>query len=125
MSIFTHSIPVLPVSNIRNAMDFYDKLGFRGLGEDIDFGILERDAVEIHLTRCDNPIIAENSTCRILVTGIDELYTLYQMLNVVHPGTQLSEEQWGTRAFGILDPDGNLIQFIEKSSSKLRKKSKG
>jgi catechol 2,3-dioxygenase-like lactoylglutathione lyase family enzyme len=118
MSIFTHSIPVLPVKSIPSSMDFYDKLGFRRVWEDFDYGILERDAVEIHLVKCSDPRIAENSTCRLLVTGIEELFTLYQMMNLIPPGSYIEKEPWGSRAFGVLDPDGNLLKFIEKSIPK-------
>ena len=114
MSIFIHSNPVLPVHSIPNAMEFYDKLGFRRVWEDIDYGILERDAVEIHLVKCNDPRIAENSTCRIFVTGIEELWSLYQLMNLVHPGSTIENEPWGTRSFELLDPDGNMLKFVDK-----------
>ena len=114
MSIFTHANPILPVSSIPLSMAFYDKLGFQKIWEDIDYGILRRDAIELHLWRCNDPRIAENSTCRILVTEIDELYEVYNLLNVIHPKFPLGPEPWGTRAFAITDPDGNLVKFAER-----------
>jgi hypothetical protein len=114
MSIFTHSIPVLPVRNITNALKFYDRLGFQSIWEDFDYAIIERDAVEIHLMKCIDPRIAENSTCRILVTSIEELFTLFQILNIIQSDSTLTVEPWGSRAFSVLDPDGNMLKFIEK-----------
>jgi hypothetical protein len=33
---------------------------------------------------------------------------------VVHPNAPLRETPWGTREFGALDPDGNLVSLYER-----------
>jgi hypothetical protein len=116
MSIFTHAVPILPASNIPASMAFYDKLGFQRIWEDIEYGILRRDNIELHLAKCVDPRVAENSTCRFLVSGIEELYEVYSMLNVIHPNYPLQVEAWGAQSFGIQDPDGNLVKFVETKS---------
>jgi len=118
MTIFSKANPLLPVSSIPVAMAFFDKLGFQRIWEDIDYGILRRDEVEIHLWKCLDPRVAENTSCRIHVTGLDELYEVYTILNVVAPNYPIEPEPWGSRAFGILDLDGNLIKFVEAITQK-------
>ncbi len=113
MTIFSKANPLLPVSSIPLAMTFFDRLGFQRIWEDIEYGILRRDDVEIHLWKCLDPRIAENTSCRIHVTGLDELYEVYTILNVVAPNYPMEQEPWGSRSFGILDLDGNLIKFVE------------
>jgi hypothetical protein len=35
----------------------------------------------------------------------------------VHPHAPLRDPWWGTREFGVLDPDGNLVTFYERLES--------
>ena len=118
MTIFSKANPLLPVTSIPLSMAFYDKLGFQRMWEDIDYGILRRDEVEIHLWKCADPRIPENTSCRIHVTGLEELFEVYTMLNVVAPNFPIAEEPWGGRAFGVFDLDGNLIKFTEANEDK-------
>ena len=66
-------------------------------------GILRRDAVEVHLWVPDGSApgaeryLAGTASCRIEVTGVDELYEHCQRHSVVHP-----DQPWGTREFGVL-----------------------
>jgi hypothetical protein len=48
------------------------------------------------------------------VTGIDDLYATVQPFGVIHPNGQISNQPWGTREFGVTDPDNNLITFFER-----------
>jgi catechol 2,3-dioxygenase-like lactoylglutathione lyase family enzyme len=97
---------------------FYrDKLGWAVVHQEPGFAIVERDQVALHLwaaadeswrTRASaSPVvsgaesfIAGTASCRVHVDGIDGLYR--------------SLDPLGTREFGILDPDGNLITFAER-----------
>ncbi len=90
-----------------------------------------RDTVEIHLWQADDeswrtrskgePVcsgaesfISGTASCRIAVSGVDELYTRLQQAKVIHPNAHISNTEWGTREFGVTDPDNNLITFFER-----------
>jgi uncharacterized glyoxalase superfamily protein PhnB len=45
---------------------------------------------------------------------IDELFHELDAQGVVHPNAPLQNKPWGSREFGILDEDGNLITFAER-----------
>ncbi|MCI0537996.1 MAG: VOC family protein [Verrucomicrobiales bacterium] len=127
-----HAIPGLPVSDMERSAAFYrDKLGFTVAFQKPGFTKLRRDAVEIHLWVANDeswrtrggsePVvsgaesfIAGTSGCRIGVAGVDELYRVIQPLGILHPRGQIEDMPWGTREFGVLDPDHNLITFFER-----------
>jgi uncharacterized glyoxalase superfamily protein PhnB len=58
--------------------------------------------------------LAGTVSCRIEVTGIDDLYRHCQALGVVHPNGPLTDQPWGTREFAILDPDHNQIALYQR-----------
>lgn len=123
MVTFISAVPALPVSDERRAVAFFaDVLGFDEL-RDADgggLGILRRDAVEVHVWVADGSApgaerhLAGSASCRLQVTGVDELYEWCDAAGVVHPNAALSDQPWGTREFGVLDPDGNLIGLFER-----------
>ena len=109
--------PVLASLDIRRSVDFYrDKLGFFEVyAEPGVYGIVEHGEVEIHFWPCTDRRIAEATGCRISVAGIAELYAACRRHGVVHPNAPLQTRPWGTREFGVLDPDGNLVTFHESA----------
>lgn len=127
-----HAIPALPVRSSAQSLAFYrEQLGFDVRHADTGFAILQRDAVEIHLWEAaderwqgrtgPSPVvsgaesfIAGTASCRLQVTGVDALYAELQPRGIVHPHAPLEDKPWGTREFGILDPDNNLITFFER-----------
>jgi catechol 2,3-dioxygenase-like lactoylglutathione lyase family enzyme len=120
---FLAAVPALPVSDERAAVRFFETaLGFVELVHDgLGLGILRRDAVELHVWVADGSApgaerhLAGSASCRLEVTGIEELYEHCQGLRVVHPRAPLTDQPWGTREFGVLDPDGNLIGLYERT----------
>ncbi|MDQ6686924.1 MAG: VOC family protein [Actinomycetota bacterium] len=121
---FLAAVPALPVSDERRTVAFFEAaLGFVELRhEGQGLGILCRDSVEVHLWVADGSArgaesyLAGSASCRIEVTGVDELYRHCQGLGVVHPNAPLRNQWWGTREFGVLDPDNNLISLYERVS---------
>jgi catechol 2,3-dioxygenase-like lactoylglutathione lyase family enzyme len=119
---FLAAVPALPVSDERRGVAFFeDALGFTELQhEGSGLGILRRDAVEVHLWVADGNApgaeryLAGTASCRIEVTGVDELYAACQARGVVHPNAPLARQPWGTREFAVLDPDNNLITLYER-----------
>ncbi len=129
------AIPALPVQNIVRSVAFYrEKLGFTVRHQDTGFAILLRDAVELHLWEAGDegwrdrtgtsPVvsgaesfIAGTASCHIQVVGVNDLHAELQPLGVLHPNGQLADQPWGTREFGVLDSDGNLITFFSSGDS--------
>jgi len=111
---FTRGIPMLPVANLRRAIDFYvDTLGFR-LGFNAgSYGGVRRDAIEIHFSRIDAATPAERTGCRIEVTEIHGLYTEFRDKGVIDPQGDIAPKPWGTTEFTVRDPDGNALTFVE------------
>jgi hypothetical protein len=85
--------------------------------------------VEVHLWQADDErwktrsaqepacsgaesFIAGTASCWIAMTGADALYQQVQPHGVIHPNGHLSAAAWGTREFGVSDPDKNLITFL-------------
>jgi catechol 2,3-dioxygenase-like lactoylglutathione lyase family enzyme len=126
------AIPALPVRNVETSIQFYrDVLGLSMRHHDTGFAIFHRDTVEIHLWQANDeswrtrssaePVcsgaesfISGTASCRIAVTGVDELYTRLQQNSMIHPNAHISNTEWGTREFGVTDPDNNLITFFER-----------
>ncbi len=108
--------PVLASLDIERTVAFYcSSLGFaRVYVEPGAWGIVARDSVQIHFWACSDKNIAENTSCRVYVSGIDALYGELNLVGVVHPNAPLVQKPWGSREFGVLDPDGNLITFAER-----------
>jgi catechol 2,3-dioxygenase-like lactoylglutathione lyase family enzyme len=119
---FLTAVPMLPVSEERTAVAFFEAtLGFTELRhEGKGLGILRRDAVEVHLWVPDGSApgaerhLAGTASCRIEVSSVVELYDHCQRQGVVHPDAPLKKQPWGTREFGVLDPDNNLITLYER-----------
>ena len=126
------AIPALPVRQVAQSIGFYrDQLGFAVIHHDTGFAIVRRDAVEIHLWEAGDegwrdragasPVvsgaesfIAGTASCRIQVVGVDALHAELHPRGILHPNAQLADQPWGTREFGVLDTDGNLITFFER-----------
>jgi catechol 2,3-dioxygenase-like lactoylglutathione lyase family enzyme len=126
------AIPALPVRDQERSTAFYrDQLGFTVAFRQEGFSKLQQDAVELHLWVANDegwrtrdgtcPVvsgaesfIAGTHSCRIGLEGVDELYRALQTRGILHPHGQLEDKPWGTREFGVLDPDGNLITFFER-----------
>jgi catechol 2,3-dioxygenase-like lactoylglutathione lyase family enzyme len=126
------SIPALPVKTVAHSTPFYrDLLGFTLIHQDGGFAVFRRDDVELHLWQAGDeawrartagpPVvsgaesfIAGTASCRVEVRGVDALHGALQPLRIIHPNAQIADQPWGTREFGVLDPDNNLITFFER-----------
>ena len=120
---FLAAVPALPVSDQQRAVAFFENaLGFELRYEGEGLGVLRRDAVEVYLWVADGSApgaeryLAGSASCRIEITGVDALYQHCEALGVVHANAPLTDQWWGTREFGVLDPDNNLITLYERIS---------
>jgi len=130
-----HAIPSLPVADISRSVAFYrDKLNLplAHFDEQGGFAIFRRDSIEIHLwaatdeawkTRRSTPspvvsgsesFLASTASCRVAIEGIDEWHGFLHPMGILHPNAPLRDTDYGTREFGVLDLDNNLITFFER-----------
>ncbi len=112
---FISATPVLASLDIERSVGFFCKqLGFtKHYTEQGAYGVVSRGAVNIHFWACTERHIAENTSCRLRVDGIDSLFAHCLTLDIVHPNAHLQDKPWGTREFSVLDPDGNLVTFAQ------------
>jgi catechol 2,3-dioxygenase-like lactoylglutathione lyase family enzyme len=124
--------PALPSANVARSKQFYNEvLGFDDVASGDGFALVRRDGATISIWGAtdeswrekldpEKPVcsgaesfIAGTASCSIEVTGVDELYEQCTARDVVHPNAPIGDTDWGTREFGVLDPDGNLVTFWE------------
>ena len=117
--VLTHAAPILASSDIARTVAFYrDTMGFAEVYVDPGvWGIVARDAVQLHFWHCTDRNIAENTACRIYVRGIDALCAQIEPQGIVHSNAPLATKPWGAREFGVVDPDGNLITFAQRDAT--------
>lgn len=108
------AVPVLASLNIAQSVRFYtSRLDFRCRHEEDEYGIVVRDDVEIHFWLCSDRNIAEQTSCRIRVDGVRDLFGSWEHEDFIHPNAKLETKPWGLTEFGIIDVFGNLIVFFE------------
>lgn len=119
-SLFKSITPFIPAgSDVEKSIAFYEqKLGFTTIyteGNPIEIAIIRRDAAEIILQRNDDRHLAEWTTFRIQVDGIEQLYQYLLAMggDMIHPNGQLETKPWGRKEFTVLDVAGVGITFYE------------
>jgi catechol 2,3-dioxygenase-like lactoylglutathione lyase family enzyme len=111
-----HAVPILASLDIEATQRFYsDRLGFTAVARYPDYGIVAPDGVQIHFWLTDDADVPEATSCRIDVVGVDRLYEEMSASGVVHPNGLLTNQPWGLREFAVLDADGNLITFGQRT----------
>ena len=58
--------------------------------------------------------MAGTASCRVGTLSVNELYRDVEPRGIMPSNGHLEDTSWGTREFGVLDPDGNLITFFER-----------
>jgi catechol 2,3-dioxygenase-like lactoylglutathione lyase family enzyme len=110
---FIAATPVLASLDIERSAEFFaSRLGFRRVhAVQGEYGIVSNGPVQIHFWACTDRHIAEATSCRVHVEGIEALYARCLSHSIVHPNAPLQNKPWGTKEFAVLDPDGNLVAF--------------
>jgi catechol 2,3-dioxygenase-like lactoylglutathione lyase family enzyme len=128
------TIPALPVRDTATAVaHFRDRLGFTPLHVEDGFAVLARDDARVHLWQAgdaswsgredlhERPVrsgaesfLAGTASCRIETEDVDGLYAELAAAGVLHPVSRdgVTETDFGTREFAVLDADGNLLEFF-------------
>ena len=112
------TIPVLASLDLEATQRFYaERLGFSPVATLPGYAIAGRDEVQIHFWLTEDRVFAENTSCRVIVSGVDALYEEMRRAGVVHPNGAIVDQPWGMREFAIVDGDGNLIWFAEPTAA--------
>ena len=113
--------PVIPVRDMHESLAFYQgKLGFRLVfddsgeqGGEISYAGIRRDDVVLHLQAMVPGQDEAMPLIRIRVENIEPLYEEYAAAGVIADHAHLEAKPWGTRDFGMYDPNRAGLVFYE------------
>ncbi|BAU07985.1 bleomycin resistance protein [Fischerella sp. NIES-3754] len=115
--------PMIPAgSDMEKAITFYEQqLGFTTIhqeGDPLSMAIVQRDGATIFLLHNNDQQLAEWTTFRVLVDGVEQLYTefLAKGGQMIHPNGKLETKPWGMKEFAVIDPAGVCITFYEPAN---------
>jgi catechol 2,3-dioxygenase-like lactoylglutathione lyase family enzyme len=112
---FTDVHPILPVSNLPDALAHYRRLGFRvrPYADGDDYGFAERGAAGVHLTFQPHSFYPDDAIA-VVYLDVDDADSLYQEWTQPGIGGETSipaDMPWGMREGIHTDPDGNVIRY--------------
>ncbi|QTL03642.1 VOC family protein [Aquabacter sp. L1I39] len=111
MSRLLRGCPVLASADIPAAVDWYrERLGFEVRRTGPDYGIVEKDGVELHFWPCQDRSIAENTSAYLRVDDVDRLHASFEGAREGGRISEVADRAWGMREFYVWDPDGNLLR---------------
>lgn len=119
MAKLTKAIPIIPVADMAASRDFYlERLGFQVSFEHDGYCGVQRDGIEIHLCHiADEKLARDTGSQTMLRFETDDVETLFEEYRVhegvIHPNGNLAQKPWGTCEFGVLDPCGVCISFMQ------------
>lgn len=110
--------PLIPAGDdVEAAIAFYEKLGFQAVhqeGNPVRMAIVERDRATLFLVQNSDKHLAEGTSLRIQVDGIEQLYEEFQAQGgLIHPNGQLETKPWGPKEFAVMDLAGVCLTFYE------------
>ena len=110
------AVPIIPARDVKAATLWYrDRLGFAVVHTEPEYGIVERDDVQVHFWGPSGLAPEESMTMyRIAAHNLDELYEHCKGEGIVHPNAHLEDKPWGMREFAVTDLDGNLLTFFDR-----------
>jgi uncharacterized glyoxalase superfamily protein PhnB len=110
--------PLIPARDVEEAIRFYrDSLGFDldyRDAEPAQFAIVGQGGAHLHLFASQDKHLADWTSLRIEVDGIEALYARCRAAGCVHPNGVLESKSWGTREFSIVDPSGVCIALVQR-----------
>jgi catechol 2,3-dioxygenase-like lactoylglutathione lyase family enzyme len=107
------AVPILPSRDLRESLDFYEKLGFENRGappEEWNYMILGRGSIELHFIG-ETTSFAEwtaPTSCHLAVADADALHAEWAHAGVTTDGPWTTD--YGMREFTLPDPSGNLLR---------------
>ena len=108
------TVPVLASLNLAESVAFYtERLGFVSVARYADYAIVKRDGCELHFWACDNPLVAQNTSCYVRTSSAQALYLEFKDRGAdVKPP---ENRPWGMKEMYVVDPHGNLLKFGEQA----------
>jgi hypothetical protein len=117
---FERVVPVLPVRDVRAALERYRRLGFQArpyledgvrTEDEPIYGYVNWGGVEIHLSGFDALDPKNNpSTCYLYVDDADAVHAAWMAAAVDGRLRDPADTTYRMREFGYVDPDGNLLR---------------
>ncbi|PHN03250.1 VOC family protein [Flavilitoribacter nigricans] len=112
--------PVLASADVARDIRWYEtKLGFKNVFDSThysdgpaDYAVLRRQDLILHL-QMQFPQDMTSTDVRIEVKNIGPLFREYVEKGVVEEAAMRRQTAWGTNEFGLFDPSGNRITFLE------------
>lgn len=111
-------IPKLPFIDKQKTLDFYMKLGFEFVIDYDQYVIVRYEDMEIHFFEhlSLKPDISDFMIYLIIDKDIEVFYTELQECNVdIHPNGALEDKDWNMTEFALIDPNGTLLTFGQKT----------
>ena len=117
---FLHMIPVLASADVARDIEWYEnKLGFKNVYDStdysdgpVDYAVLRRQNLVIHL-QFQFPKDMTSTDVKIEVKNIDSLIEEYIVKGLIKAEKVNRKTPWNTDEFGLFDPSGNRITFLE------------
>jgi len=107
------AVPILPSSDLRESLAFYERLGFENRGappEEWNYLIVGRGAIELHVLGRPTAFErwAQPTSCHLAVADADALHAAWARAGIeLEP---VDTTPYGMREFTLLDPSGNLLR---------------
>ena len=112
--------PILPCQDMALSVEFWQKLGFNKVfdstnyGEEpINYAVMRRDQLQVHLQFFDDVEKQYSPQLRFEVLEVEVLMDEFKQAGILDPSTNLRTTPWGTREFGLFDPNKTGITFFE------------
>lgn len=102
------AIPVLVATDVAAALTRYERLGFGTEAYDDSYGFIDRDGVELHISRAEGP---GRATCYLFVADTDALVAEWRAADVEGEIIEPFDTDYGIREAAYVDPDGNRIRI--------------
>ena len=105
------SRPILPVTDMSRAIEFYRALGFEVAAYDASYAWVREDGVELmHLRQVGVLDVVTNATSAYL--HVQDADTWYARIVAVLGGrvAPVTNMPWDMREFSFADPSGNMIR---------------
>lgn len=119
--------PILPVLDMEATIAFWNLMGFDNsfdsthYGEvPINYAVLKKDNLCIHLQSFNDLGQQYSPQIRFEVQGVDILLQQFKDVQLVAADKQLRTTPWGTKEFGLFDPNNVGITYFESIEKTLK-----
>ncbi len=120
MANFQNISPVLPASDIKSEIKFFEKLGFTNVydssrySDKLDYAVVHKEGQYIHLQSHVEPKVPFQNTAQQIKVWVNDLDILQKEFE--EKGFEINRQSntaWGTDEFGFYSPNHNAIIFVK------------